>query len=218
MRNLLLASAAALALACGATAVSGQSPPATMSAPASPAMTPSQKAMYETWPASQKTAYDSWSAEYQAYFWSLTPSQQKGWFALSDDQRKQVYEMPPASRAAVWASIEQQLAGAAPPAAMTAPSPDAAAAPPPMDDDASAQAAPVEQVQANPPGAGPASDTPPDPATADTPVPPAQPADPGYHAGPYKGALTEPPADAMNKTYPVCSRKVQDNCRNPGGV
>ena len=56
------------------------------------------------------------------------------------------------------------------------------------------------------------------PATADTPVAPAAPADPSYQAGPYKGALTAPPADAMNKTYPVCTRKLQDNCRNRGGI
>jgi hypothetical protein len=43
------------------------------------------------------------------------------------------------------------------------------------------------------------------------------PADPGYQAGPYKGAMTAPPAEAANKTYPVCSRTVQDGCRNPGG-
>lgn len=59
--------------------------------------------------------------------------------------------------------------------------------------------------------------TPPDPATADTPVPPAMPADPSYQANPYKGAMTAPPAEAMNKTYPLCSRTVQDNCRNRGG-
>ena len=57
---------------------------------------------------------------------------------------------------------------------------------------------------------------PPNPATADSSVPPAMPADPSYNAGPYKGALTQPPADAMNKSYPVCTRKLQDNCQNPG--
>lgn len=30
------------------------------------------------------------------------------------------------------------------------------------------------------------------------------------------GNLTPPPADAQNRTYPVCSRTVQDNCQNPG--
>lgn len=31
------------------------------------------------------------------------------------------------------------------------------------------------------------------------------------------GNLTSPPASAQNKTYPRCSRTVQDNCTNPGG-
>ena len=70
----------------------------------------------------------------------------------------------------------------------------------------------------NPRGEGPTSAVPPNPATADSSVAPAMPADPSYNAGPYKGALTAPPAEAMNKTYPVCTRKIQDSCRNPGGV
>lgn len=32
----------------------------------------------------------------------------------------------------------------------------------------------------------------------------------------YPGNLTPPPASAFNKTYPVCTRKLQDNCQNPG--
>jgi hypothetical protein len=230
MRNLFLASAAALAIAYGGTAVLAQSatpaPDATnASNPSMPAanagMTPTQKVTYDSWSADQKANYDKWPAEYQSYFWSLSANQQRGWMALTDAQRKQVYEMPPASRAAAWASIEHQMAGAAAPSSSALPSsaitslpPDAAAAPP-MDSDAAS--APT-QIQANPRGAGPATDTAPDPATADAPVAPAMPADPNYQAGPYKGALTAPPADAMNKTYPVCTRKLQDNCRNRGGI
>ena len=30
------------------------------------------------------------------------------------------------------------------------------------------------------------------------------------------GNLTPPPQSAMNKTYPVCTRTLQDNCQNPG--
>ncbi len=75
---------------------------------------------------------------------------------------------------------------------------------------------PVVQVQANPPGFEPASPVPPNPATASEPVPPAMPADPGYAAGPYKGALSPPPPEAMNKVYPVCTRTLRDSCRNPG--
>lgn len=30
------------------------------------------------------------------------------------------------------------------------------------------------------------------------------------------GNLTPPPASAMNKVYPVCTRTLQDSCQNPG--
>ena len=30
------------------------------------------------------------------------------------------------------------------------------------------------------------------------------------------GNLTRPPASAMNKVYPVCTRQLQDHCQNPG--
>ena len=32
----------------------------------------------------------------------------------------------------------------------------------------------------------------------------------------HQGNLTPPPAAALNKTYPVCTRKLQDSCQNPG--
>ena len=32
----------------------------------------------------------------------------------------------------------------------------------------------------------------------------------------HPGNLTPPPASAMNKVYPVCTRRLQDNCQNPG--
>jgi hypothetical protein len=57
----------------------------------------------------------------------------------------------------------------------------------------------------------------PDPATANSPTAPAMPEDPNYHGQPYVGALTAPPADAMNKSYPACSAGVQDECRNRNG-
>lgn len=74
----------------------------------------------------------------------------------------------------------------------------------------------VVQTQANPRGEGEPTPTPPNPATASDAVAPAQPADPSYQAGPYKGALTAPPPEAMNKAYPVCSKTVTDSCRNRG--
>ena len=72
-------------------------------------------------------------------------------------------------------------------------------------------------IPANPQGPGTPITGAPNPQTSTEPVPPAVPADPGYQAGPYKGALTPPPPAAMNKVYPVCTRHLQDSCRNPGG-
>ena len=73
---------------------------------------------------------------------------------------------------------------------------------------------PVIQTQANPPGPGTPSVTPPNPSTANSPVSPSMPADTNYNAGPYKGALTPPPQEAMNRIYPVCTSKLQDSCVN----
>lgn len=72
------------------------------------------------------------------------------------------------------------------------------------------------QTQANPPGPGVPTGAPPNPATAGSPVSPEMPADPSYNAGPYKGALTAPPSQAMDKTYPLCTSRLQDSCVNPG--
>ena len=199
MRRLCLAGAASLALMCGAAPIVPQD--TTAAAPS--ALTVQQKTAYDAWPADRKAGYDGWPAEYQAYYWSLSSNQQSGWWTLTAEQRSQIVGMSAQQRTAAWVSIESQLK--ATPA-------DAAAA----TESASPAQPPAEQVQANPRGEGPASPVPPSPAAAAEPVPSAQPADPAYQAGPYKGALTEPPADAQNKTYPVCTRKITDSCRNPG--
>lgn len=73
----------------------------------------------------------------------------------------------------------------------------------------------------SPPAAASAPSAPtaiPNPRTANDPVPPAMPADPTYRGPPYKGALTAPPPEAFNKTYPVCGGAIQDSCINPGAA
>ena len=57
-----------------------------------------------------------------------------------------------------------------------------------------------------------------DPAMPTDAPPPPPPPRPVVTDSTPSGALTPPPADAMNKDYPVCSKTVQDNCRNRGGV
>lgn len=197
MRKLLFSAASAVALisatglviASSAAAQTGMTAP--MAAPAAaPTLTGAQQTDYDSWTAEQRSSYESWPGAYQTYFWTLTPAQMTGWWRLTADQRSQLMAMTPEQQASTWMSIEAQLTG---------------------------QPAPGV-VQANPVGSSEApAVTPPNPPMADSPVPPARPADPGYQAGPYKGALTPAPAEAMNKTYPVCTRKLQDSCRNPGG-
>ena len=57
--------------------------------------------------------------------------------------------------------------------------------------------------------------TPAQPATTTVTTTPAQPAQTTITTD-NPGNLTAPPASAMNKTYPVCTRALQDSCQNPG--
>ena len=158
-------------------------------------LTAEQATAWQAWSEDQRRSYDTWPVDYRTYYWTLTPPRQSGWWLLTDEQRARIYAMAEADRAAALDRVQAEMSARAtmPPSAPA-----------------------VVQTQANPTGAGVPSATPPNPATAADPVPPAQPADPTYQAGPYKGALTPPPAEAMNKTYPVCTKAVQDNCQNRG--
>ena len=190
MRNRLLSAAATLALLCAAGPLLAQ----TDAAPAAVAvsLTSAQTMDYETWAPDQRAAYNAWPADYQAYYWTLTLNQMHGWWKITPVQRTQIMAMTADQRVSSWTLIEAQLAGQ--------------------------PATPVAPVSANPIGsAAMPSDTPPNPETAAMPVPPAMPADPAYQATPYKGALTAPPAEAMNKVYPLCTKTLRDSCRNRGG-
>lgn len=205
MRNmLLLAGSAALGLTAIPAAIHAQSapadpattempaPPPTPTAPATaPTLTAEQQAMFDTWPPAQKADYESWPNDYKVYYWTLNTDQQKGYWALTTDQRGQIYKMTPEQRQMAWNSVIQQMKGETP-------------------------ATPAGQ--ANPPGPGVPTAGVPDPKSANQAARPAMPADENYQGGPYKGALTPPPATAMDKDYPRCSKTVTDNCRNRGGV
>lgn len=151
-------------------------------------MTSDQSSMYDTWPEERRSDYDTWPTTYQEYYWTLEPVQQEGYWALTADQRGKIYNMTPEQRALAWKSVQQQLAGNMP---TTPPG------------------------QANPPGQGVPTAGVPNPRMANQAVQPAMPAKESYQGGPYKGALTPPPADAMNKDYPICKGNVQDSCVNP---
>ena len=191
MRNLLFPAASALALMCAAGPLVVTSGAAQTAMTTTTTLTASQQVDYDSWTPEQRAAYDGWPTDAQAYYWTLTLNQMHGWWKLSDAQRLQVLALTPEQRVAAWTSIEAQLAG---------------------------QPVNPAVVQANPVGSTEMpTATPPNPDMAAAPVPPAMPADPSYQAGPYKGALTPAPAEAMNKVYPLCTRKIQDSCRNPGG-
>ena len=188
MHKLLFTAVSALGLAFAAAPLTAQ----TAAMPAMPgmaAMSADQTTSYNGWEAAQRTAYDAWPVDYQTYYWTLSPTQMRGWWILNDTQRKQIFEMAPAQRASMWTSIEgQMIAGST-----------------------------GTPVQANPVGSDAAPTMAPDPATADTAVAPTMPADASYQAGPYKGAMSAPPAEAMNKVYPLCTKTLRDSCRNRGG-
>ena len=198
MRNFLCASALALAAAFSPEALNAQDN-STVTPTPSWVANAEQQGMIAAWPAERQTIYRAWDPAWQEYFWSLTPSQQTGWWALTDEQRAQVLAMTPPQRAQAWTSIEAQLAGQPP------------------------RATPATPAQPN--------------AGMGEPATPATPATPSPRAGGMKGmgggmgameghmgsgqmgraAVPPPPASAMNKTYPVCTKMLQDNCRNRGG-
>ncbi|WP_159982630.1 MULTISPECIES: hypothetical protein [unclassified Novosphingobium] len=208
MRKLLLSGCAVLAMLAVPAAIQAQSAPTDPAMPSemsadpsgapTPAMPPSQgapltaeqQAMHDGWTSQQKADYASWPNDYKVYYWTLDPEQQKGYWALTGEQRGQIYKMTPEQRQMAWNSIVQQMKGETPATPMG---------------------------QANPPGEGMPTAGVPDPQNASQAARPAMPADENYQGGPYKGALTPPPATAMDKKYPKCSKTVTDSCVNRGG-
>lgn len=209
MRTLFLAGAAALALTAGPMAIAQttttttttetmQTQEPTSTVPGSTnsvkdkrggyEMTTEQRTVYQTWTTDRQADYDTWPMDYQEYYWTLGEPQQEGYWAMTADQRGRIYEMTPEQQQLAWKSVVAQLNGQTP-------------------------ATPAGQ--ANPPGQGMPTNGVPNPQSANQAVQPAMPADTSYQGGPYKGAMTPPPADAMNKDYPICSATVKDSCINP---
>jgi hypothetical protein len=52
--------------------------------------------------------------------------------------------------------------------------------------------------------------------TTTTVVPPVDPGEPATVVTTHPGNVTAPPPQAYNKTYPVCTAQLQDDCQNPG--
>lgn len=81
----------------------------------------------------------------------------------------------------------------------------------------------VQPAPAVAPATGPApetanqanADAPPLPTTEEV-IPGDAPGEPDTLVTTHHGNMQPPPATALNKTYPLCTRDVQDDCRNPG--
>ena len=201
MLYFLRASALALAVAGVPATIHAQSATADAAAPSVPAdasfaMSAQQMAQHDGWPADVQGKYDALPSAQQAYFWTLDPDQQKGWWAMTGPQRAQVLAMTPDQRAQVWPSIVAQVKGGG--SAMEKPRADAAS---PQNSGMATAQANAESVP--PPGAVDAATV-----AAGT----------SYAGTTASGALPPPPADSLNKKYPVCTHKLQDNCRNRSGV
>lgn len=200
MRHFLAASALALAISASPGVLTAQTTTTQAAVPDSPSLigtayapTPVEQSQIDTWPAEQKAKYQAWPSTYQEYFWTLDPDQQKGWWALTEEQKAQVYVMTPEQRTQVWPAIVAQVKGQPASAGGATPA-------------TPAQPSPSEGMAAQPA-------TPAQPATS-----PVQAAPPASSADSSTGNMTAPPAEALNKKYPVCSKTVTDSCRNRGGV
>lgn len=110
MRNLMIASAAALAFAAVPAVGSAQmqSNMNQMNQPRA-TMTAEQQRMYDRLDADKRMVYDRMPMEQQQYYMTLNTQQQDAWFMLDDDQRMRLYNMEPTQRNAAWTSVMQQI-------------------------------------------------------------------------------------------------------------
>lgn len=81
-------------------------------------------------------------------------------------------------------------------------------------DEANAQARPAPPTTTVTPNRGAPATVTPNADGSDTVSP--NPGGPAVVTHNNPGNLSPPPASALNKTYPVCTRQLQDNCQNPG--
>ena len=136
---------------------------------------------------------------------TLTTEQQATFDTWPADLRTQYEGWPADARAYFWTLTSNQQAGwwrltDEQRAQILAMSPEARVA---------AWTSIEAQMAASPPRATPAE---PNPGAGE----PATPATPSPRATVVDNTLPPPPASAMNKDYPVCSRTIQDSCQNPG--
>jgi hypothetical protein len=190
MRKLLLAGAATIGVIAAPAVLSAQDTDAEIGVAADAELSAEQQVIYDAWPVDRRADYDALEPEYQTYFWTLTPRQRDAYWVLTPEQRAQMMEMTPQARANAWSSIEAQLAADANASETSVAARTGGDVPAP-------RTAAEANAQAAPP---PASVTSGASAVVTT----------------YPGNLTAPPPSALNKTYPVCTARLQDSCQNPG--
>jgi hypothetical protein len=201
MRKLILAGAATIGIIAAPAALSAQGAPeleASANAAVEAELDAEQRTVYRAWPAETRDAYGRLNSEHRTYFWTLTPTQREAYWLLTPEQRTQMMGMTPEARANAWTSIQAQVAAGA------NNSQTSVTARTGGDVSASARTANQANAQATP---RPSSTTVVDDGNAATPATVVR---------NNPGNLTPPPASALNKTYPVCTRRMQDNCQNPG--
>ncbi len=190
MKKILLTSAAILAF--GSTAAYAQMQGDDMSSGEMEAQGDMSMQQSPTMNPQQQAIYNGLTAEQKASFdgWDL---QQKGlYFALNAEQRSQLWALPAAQRAQAWMQI-RQAAGlpATPPAQSTT---GATASTRATTGAMAGQGNNMNSSMRKPAGSMGS----------------------GTNMAAKSGAAASPPAAAMNKDYPTCSRTVTDNCVNPG--
>ena len=202
MRKLLMAGAAISAALAMPTVLSAQDveTEAEIDASVEVDLNAEQQAIYDAWPAERRAEYDALMAEQQTYFWTLTPRQQEAYWVLTPEQRTRIAAMTPEARANAWVSIERQLASGANNSETSVAARTGGEVP------ASRTGADVS-AEARSAAAANARAVPPPATTVRTP---------SEVVRNFPGNRTPPPASALNKTYPVCTARLQDNCQNPG--
>ncbi|MBH9537831.1 hypothetical protein [Novosphingopyxis sp. YJ-S2-01] len=191
MRKILLTSAAILAF--GSTAAYAQMQNDDMSSGQMEAQ--GNMAMQQQSPTmnpQQQAIYNGLTAEQKASFdsWDL---QQKGlYFALNAEQRSQLWALPQAQRDQAWMQIRKAAGLPATPPAQSATG--ATASTRGTTGAMAGQGNNMNSSMRKPAGSMGS----------------------GTNREAMSGAAAKPPASAMNKDYPTCSRTVTDNCVNPG--
>ncbi|WP_305095739.1 hypothetical protein [Croceibacterium aestuarii] len=144
----------------------------------------------------QQATFDTWPPDRQTVYLAWDPIYQDYFWTLTPDQQKNYFLLTPQQKAQIAAMTPAQRTEAWTSIAQQV------------------GAAGKAKVTANTAAAANAQAAPPPSATAV--VTDNDPATPPVVAHNDPGNLTAPPASVLNKTYPVCSRKVHDSCQNPG--